>query len=203
MGAACLAFGLALAQGAPLTAQSTGLGGLSLPDIPVLTIEPDRLYAESRFGKRLNAEIEARGTQLAAENRRIEGELAEEESRLTGLRDSTPPEEFRKLAEAFDARVTAVRAEQDAKVRGLTILSEQAQRGFLQDIAPILEQVMITRSASVVLDRRAVFFSTNASDITSELITRIDETLGEGRSLSELQASDAQPPETGTPAPDQ
>lgn len=189
MSAAAFALGAILTT-IPLTvnAQTLQTGTFSLPDVPVLTIEPDRLFAGTEFGQSLSSEIEDRGTRLAAENRRIEGELADEESRLTALRNSTTPEEFRKMADAFDEKVTAVRAEQDAKARGLAVVSEQAQRSFLQAVAPILEIIMNERGASVVLDRRAVFFSTNTSDITSDLIRRIDEELGKGSSLDELQS---------------
>ena len=165
----------------PAAAQS-----LSMPDIPVITIEADRLFGATLFGQRLASDLEKRGTLLAAENRRIETELAEEESALTAQRPATDPSEFRDLADAFDARVQKVRAEQDEKARRLAALSEQAQRAFLQAIAPVLETLMNERGASVILDRRAVFISADASDITASAIARIDELIGEGQPLDEI-----------------
>lgn len=175
----------AQAQTAPAqTGQAqTGFGtsnGLSLPDIPVLTIEPDRLFAGTLFGQRLTSDLEVRGTRLAAENRRIEAELAQEESELTARRPGMEPAEFRALADDFDARVQRVRSEQDEKARFLTQSSDAAQRQFLQAIAPILETLMIEQGASVILDRRAVFLSADASDVTDAAIARIDAILGDG-----------------------
>lgn len=164
---------------------------LSLPDIPVLTIEPDQLYARSLFGVRLTSELEARGIRLAAENRRIEAELADEESELTARRAELAPIEFRQLADDFDARVQRVRAEQDEKARFLAQSSDAAQRAFLQAIAPILETLMIEKGASVILDRRAVFLSADASDVTEAAIVRIDSALGDGLVVA---------PPTGDPA---
>jgi len=45
---------------------------------------------------------------------------------------------------------------------------------------------MNERGASVILDRRAVFISADASDITASAIARIDELIGEGQPLDEI-----------------
>ena len=84
-------------------------GGFSLPDVPVLTIVPDRLFSETLFGQTLSKEIAERGQKLAAENRRIERALAGEEGELTVLRDTLGAEEFRNLADTFDTKVTSAR----------------------------------------------------------------------------------------------
>lgn len=180
---------LAFTSGVPAALQAQNLGqsgGFNLPDIPVLTIEPDKLFAGSAFGQRLSAEIERRGTLLAAENRRIEGELADEEGELTGLRPTLSSEDFRKLADAFDDKVISKRAEQDEKARVLALTSEQAQRDFLQAIAPILEQMMNEKGAGVVLDRRAVFLSIDATDITAAAIARIDRDVSDDLTLDSV-----------------
>jgi Skp family chaperone for outer membrane proteins len=160
--------------------------GFSLPDVPVLTIEPDRLFSDTLFGQRLSKEIAARGSQLAAENRRIEQELADEEGALTDVRDTMTPDEFRLLADEFYIKVTAARTEQDEKARVLTQTSDLAQRRFLVAIAAVMQQLMSEKGASVILDRRAVFVSADASDITREAIARIDSNLGEGTALDDL-----------------
>lgn len=190
--AGCALFGVP-AKG--IAQQGLGLsGGFALPDIPVLTIEPDRLFAGTLFGKRLSKELEVQGSQLATENRRIEAELADEESELTALRGTMEASEFRALADAFDVKVTSARSAQDEKARALSQQSERAQRGFLQAIAPILEEMMIENGASVIMDRRAVFLSADASDITAAAIARIDEKLADGTALQDLL------PETEAPA---
>ncbi|WP_439142699.1 OmpH family outer membrane protein [Planktotalea sp.] len=167
---------------------SAQLNAFSLPEIPVLTIQRERLYSETQFGQSLSREIAERGRRLAAENRRIEQELAIEEGELTDIRETMTPEEFRDLADAFDVKVTGARNEQDQKIRTLTQLSEQAERRFLFTIAPYMQRLMIEKGASVILDRRAVFVSADASDVTLEAIARIDEGLGEGMPLEELLA---------------
>tara|TARA_R110002020_G_scaffold232139_2_gene443513 strand:+ start:31063 stop:31647 length:585 start_codon:yes stop_codon:yes gene_type:complete len=170
---AVLAMGLMFS--APLTAQTTGLQqGL------VLTIDSERLFLASDFGKRVAAEVEAAGNDLVAENRRIEAELAEAEQELTDMRATMTPEAFRPLADAFDTRVQETRQAQAAKSRALNAQLDSEREVFLNAAGPVLEVLMQELGASVVLERRTVFISANSSDITAEAVTRLNETLGAG-----------------------
>ncbi|MEM9342639.1 MAG: OmpH family outer membrane protein [Pseudomonadota bacterium] len=155
------------------------------PSATVLTIDPERLFAETAFGRRAIGEIEQRATELATENRRIEGELIAEERDLTDRRPTLPVEEFRALADAFDAKVDEIRAAQDAKLREVQGLREEAQQAFFGQIGPILAQILNERQALVVLDRRSVFAASEAADITDLAIARIDAEIGDGSGISD------------------
>ncbi|WP_174234463.1 OmpH family outer membrane protein [Sulfitobacter sp. SK012] len=150
------------------TAQQTVLS-------PVLTIDSERMFRDSEFGQRLASEVESQGSTLGSENRRIEAELAAEEKELTDLRPTMAPEEFRILADKFDAKVQEFRAAQAAKTRSLNQLLDVERTEFLQAAAPILEQLMIEAGAAVILERRSVFLTSNSVDITDEAVIRLNE----------------------------
>ena len=97
----------------------------------ILTIDPEQLFERTLFGQRVIAESEELAASLQAENRRIEGELSEEERDLTERRPSLTVEEFRALADAFDEKVNRIRMEQDAKVREVQSFRDTAQQRFL------------------------------------------------------------------------
>ncbi|MFV2033644.1 MAG: OmpH family outer membrane protein, partial [Halocynthiibacter sp.] len=86
----------------------------------LLTIVPDRLYAETLYGKRLEADLSEARAALIAENRRLDEDLSAEERALADQRADMVPEEFRALADAFDAKVQTIRSTQDTKQRDLT-----------------------------------------------------------------------------------
>lgn len=180
----------ALLGPAPLLAQELSIG--QLPAMAILTIDSERMFLNSAFGIRVASEIEARGNDLATENRQIELELAEAEQELTDKRATMTPAEFRPLADAFDTRVQETRQAQATKSRALNDLLEQEREVFLRAAGPVLQALMAEVGASVVLERRTVFISTNASDITAEAITRINASLGAG-TPSDDTAQDAQP----------
>ena len=152
---------------------------------PVLTIDSERLYRGSDFGQRVLRDIELRTRALAEENRRLEAQLEAEEKALTEQRPDLAPEEFRALADAFDARVQAIRRERDAETRVVSELLDQNRERFLQVATPILEDIMREAGAAVVLEVRSVFSSANAIDITDLAIARINAKLGDGEPVGD------------------
>lgn len=166
-----------------VSAQSgPGGGGLGLGAVisPILTIDSDRLFVESAFGKRVVAEIEGKSNSLAQENRQIEADLEAEERALTELRADTAAEEFRALADSFDEKVQETRTTQAAKGRALTEQLDMEREVFLTAAAPVLERLMRDSGATVILERRSVFVSVSAIEITDAAIALLDETLGSG-----------------------
>jgi Skp family chaperone for outer membrane proteins len=151
---------------------------------PVLSLDQDRMFAISEFGKRIEAELQADGRLLEAENRRIEAELEAEEKDLTARRPAMSAEAFRALADAFDTKVQRIRTEQTDKARALGQRTEDAQRQFIEAARPVLEQMMVDAGAVVIIDPRSVVMSRAAIDVTDEAIRRINANIGDGRNVS-------------------
>ncbi|MCR8547307.1 OmpH family outer membrane protein [Salipiger sp. P9] len=172
-----LALGLGLA-GSVATAQDAVRPGVV--QSAILTVEFDRLFAESAYGRRVAATLEEEGAAIAAENRRLEAELTAEEKALTEKRATLSPSEFRALASAFDEKVQALRREQDAKARALGNLSEDRRRQFVTVVEPVLARLMREAGAAVILDKRTVFLAAGVIDITDTAIARIDAEIGDG-----------------------
>ncbi|MEM8579168.1 MAG: OmpH family outer membrane protein [Pseudomonadota bacterium] len=148
---------------------------------PVLTIDSQQLFLRSAFGQRVTADLEASSAALAQENQRIAAELEAEERALTDQRPTLPAEDFRVLADAYDARVQEVRREQIAKSDALDARLKEEEQAFFAAIAPILEALMREANAAVVLERDRVFVSARAIDITDVAIARIDAAVGDGQ----------------------
>lgn len=147
---------------------------------PILVIDQERLLEESAFGVALRARLEDAARALAAENRQIEADLGAEERELTERRPTLPVEEFRALADEFDAKVQRLREEQDAKSDALTQMSDEGRRQFFSLLAPVLSGVLRERGAVLLIDRRNAILSADSIDITDEAIARIDAAIGTG-----------------------
>lgn len=144
---------------------------------PILTLDQNRLYADSRYGRQTQAAIDAEAKALAAENRSLEAALEAEEAALAERRPTLPAAEFQTLAKAFDAKVKEIRRARDARVRDLSMRQDQSQRAFLQKVVPILNQIRTEMGAELILDRALVIWSSPTIDITDLAIERIDRTL--------------------------
>ena len=171
-----LAIAITFAMASQTGAQEQSLTPFSI-ESPILTIDSERLFEDSAFGRSTVEEFETRGAALAAENRAIEEDLIAEEKELTELRATMDPLEFRALADAFDEKVQQTRRTQDAKSRELNAGLDQRRVVFLNAVVPVLEQLMREANAAVVLEQRSVFISSNAVDVTRVAVERVDQLL--------------------------
>lgn len=167
---------------------------------PVLTIDQDRLFAESLFGKAVNAAFRAQSEAHIAENRKIEAQLSAEELDLTNERPTLLPADFAKMAKDFDTKVSGIRSAQDNKSRNLTKQLDEDRARFFEAARPVLAQLMAERGAVAIIDKRAVFLGFDAIDLTDAAIARLDEVLGDG-GMSATSGRSA-PEDVTQPAPD-
>lgn len=174
--------GWLLALGLCLTGITGGTPPVAAQTVqsPVLVIETERAFAQSAFGRQLQARIEQDGQALEQENSAIEAELTEEERALTVQRDMLSAEAFRALADAFDEKVQTLRRQQDDKVSALATRREEAERAFLTAAQPVLTRIMAESGAAVILDKRTVFVVADAVDITDLAIARINAAFEQG-----------------------
>lgn len=174
---------------------------------PVLTLDQDRFFADTLWGKRVEHELATASAALATENRRIEAELTAEEKNLTERRPNMTAEEFRKAADDFDARVVGIRSAQDAKTRALNGRTETERQEFLRVALPVISDVLRERGAVAILDNRAIIVAAGAIDITDTLVAEIDRRIGAGPAPEQPAPEQAAPavpgtaPQTPTPSP--
>lgn len=200
----CLTAVLLLLPAVPLRAQEpVSPDGFAIGQVQsvVLIVDTDRLLQESLFGQRLSDELRAATEALAAENRRIEAALTEEEQSLSLRRPDMDVDTFRSEAAAFDERVQGIRAAQDAKERALQDGVTRGREEFLAVAAPILGEIMRAAGASVILDRRSVFLALGSVDITDEAIIAIDAAIGDGADLASDGGPVNDPADPAAPAP--
>jgi Skp family chaperone for outer membrane proteins len=163
--------GPVLAQNLPLSVAST----------PVLTIDQNRLFNDSAFGKAATMRRSIEEEALAAENIKIEAALEVEERDLTGQRATMSADAFRTLADAFDVKVEGIRTAQLAKKTSIASAYEEDRRRFFVDIAaPLIAETMRDMGAVAVLDKQYIILSLQSIDVTARVVARIDATVGDG-----------------------
>ena len=178
----------------PAVAQDTAPDPLTVPKAPILALDEERLFSETRFGKAVLSRHRADMETLLAENRRIEAALEAEEKDLTERRARLPAEEFRSLAAAFDDKAEGIRAAQTAKDRTLQTRLETERQRFFEAAVPVLAELLSESGAMAIIDKRAVILSFDRIDMTAAAVARIDQVLGDGGTPPEGAA----PPSEGT-----
>lgn len=142
--------------------------------LPVATINQEKLFSNSLYGKSFIEKFQDDANALSLENRRIEKELSDEEISLTQKRKELPNEEFRELASIFNKKVEHIRRDQALKSAELNAANTQIRKLFFIQAKPIIVRLMQERGIQFILNEQAIFMSGNSGDITHEAIKRID-----------------------------
>lgn len=161
--------------------------------VPVVVLRQGELFERSAFGIASRGRRDEAARALIAENREIEAKLDAEERALTARRPTLPADEFRVLADAFNAKVEAIRSSQEAKSQSIQRLLDDDRQRFFQAAVPVLAELMVELGAVAVLDQSVVILSLDVADITGMAVERVDARLGAG---------DLAPPRGGAGAED-
>lgn len=171
----------------PLLALALTLSLLSAPpaagqDVAsqILTLDQDRLYGTSLYGRALEAKSLADTQALAAENRKIETDLSTEEADLTTRRATLSAPAFAALADAFDQKVERIRAAQEAKAKQLSLDRDTARKQFFDAAVPVLADLMRQLGAFAILNHDTVILSFDNIDVTDRAVVELDARLGDG-----------------------
>lgn len=165
------------AEPQPMPRAQAGLApvsGVAADGPTFLYLNEERLLTGSRRGQALLAEDAAARDELRAEARRIDAAFEEEERALTERRAEMDPVSFRKLADAFDARVIDARRQQDERATALAAEFDQRRRQFYADLGPALVGLMERRGALAIFDESSVLLVDPSINITEEVIAEID-----------------------------
>ncbi|WP_417242747.1 OmpH family outer membrane protein [Celeribacter sp.] len=142
--------------------------------LPVLVFDRDRIVTESQFGVAFEADIERERSALVQENNDIYAALEVEEAELSALRPTLSEEAFLQKADAFDQKVTSVRAAQDRKAADIQSLYDTGLEVVEQRMNAALTSVAREVRAMVVFERQQVYMMSGAIDVSSEVIRRLD-----------------------------
>jgi Skp family chaperone for outer membrane proteins len=142
--------------------------------LPFLFINQEQILTGSKSGQAILADEDRQRDALRGESRALDASFEEEESRLTEERPKLPPEEFRKLSDAFDARVVKARHDQDERANALADRFDQRRRQFYAQVAPILVMLMDRYGAKAIFDENSVLLADQSLNITQAVIAEID-----------------------------
>lgn len=197
---ALVAAALALMAGGAAAQTAQPALSQGVPQMPFVTLDDARLFADSAWGKALNKRLEAEQTALAAENREIEARLADQERDLTARRPDLAAAEFRTLADRFNAEVESWRSTQKAKEQAIYQRHEAARLRFRDVANQVLAQLMVERGALAIIAEEAIVLGFREIDITADAVARMDALVGDGSNLPEPAGADAPAPPASTGA---
>lgn len=165
-------FGFSLGETVGATPNSAGQA--------LRTIDDERLFRDSQFGRRVAEEIETASRALEAENDQLLEELTAREAELTEQRAEMTVEAFRAAANAFDIQAEEIRRSQAEKRQRLVQFEESERRRFFGVTTQVLQDVLEDVGGQVLIDARAVIIGLPGMDMTDDAIAAMDDAIGDG-----------------------
>jgi len=188
LGVTAMAGTLTVASSVVTTADAQKKG-----DAPIiLIVNQAQILAQSKAGKSMASQLETYQNSIRSD---LQGEKSKLESDIKSYqqnRDLWSQEERQKKEQELASR-SQVGLPQMGKVMESAFVqtARKAENDILQEAAPIMEEIVKKRGATILLDRSAIMYAAEETNITQEVISKLDKKKKsvsvEQVSLSDLQ----------------
>lgn len=183
---AILAVGLAMHFAGAAFAQETD--AKPIPPAAVAVVDMERIFQNAKAAKSAGAQVQSFYDEGLAEITASEEQLRQEQQELARQRPLLSPEAYGERDRAFRANVSALdarRRELDGDLQNLRTRGEIAIR---RAMVPIFAALSKEREITMIVGRTQIMFAIRATDLTGDVLTRLDEALPEvDLSLPETQ----------------
>lgn len=188
----------AVAAAQTAAAPAVPVGTNAAPVHPVGIINSQRLALESAPGKEAYARLKKLSDQKKEELDRVEKEARDLVQKLNDQGGSMPEDKREALSKQADDKQKAWKRMQEDAQRDLQE-AERKEMGALENrIGPIVKDYFREKRYAVVLDSRAgIIYADEATDVTDEVLKRINTTVALPQSKSATEAGKA----AGKPTP--
>jgi Skp family chaperone for outer membrane proteins len=184
--AASLALGTVTAQAQPATtpakpaattpakpAAATG----KAPAAIILFLDRGTVLRQSAVGKDMYAQVEAMAkkmeTEFAPENKKLQADVQALQQQAAVLSQDVRNQKIKELEARRTAFQKKVSDRQAAIQNGLAVARQQVEKA----LGPILEKIMVERSANLLLDRGLVVLGATDLDVTAVVVQRLNTSL--------------------------
>lgn len=145
-----------------------------LPDPIILVIDRAGIRRFSKVGQDISRQMQALADQarrdLGAQQQQLQKDAASFQQASAGL----TPEQRASRAADLDKRQAALQAAAQRKEAQLTATTQDAFTAVDKVMAPLVQGLIKTRGANLVLDRAAMPFVEASLDITPDVISQLD-----------------------------
>ncbi len=182
---AIVALGLTHFAG-PALAQETS--SEQIPVAAVAVVDMERIFKKAKAAQSAQAQVQAFFDTGSAEITSREEELRREQQELAQQRPVLSPEAYSERERAFRADVSALEARRRELDRQLQNLRTRGEIAIRRAMVPIFAELSLARGITMIVGRTQIMFAVRSTDLTDDVLARLDETLPEvDLSLPETQ----------------
>ena len=159
-------------------AAANSLSGAEIEKIAVINIE--RVYQDSRMGRRIADELAAARVALISENECFDRLFEDEEHRISEEKPNLTESEFMERRVNFTKKVAARRNIQDAKEPRLKEWHALQSVGLRSAVSLVSEQIADEYELDLIVFSDAVAWHKRLIDVSDSVVRLLDEVYGNG-----------------------
>jgi outer membrane protein len=146
--------------------------GPALPGVCVLSNEA-AVY-NSAVGKAVVARLAQLNQQAEAEIKGQQTTLQADAQKLQSQKATLPPEQYQQQGQALQQRANELQRTAQVRNREMQLTQEKALQTFGSHMDPIVRQVFVQRSCSILLNENSLVYPAPAMDITRQVVQGLD-----------------------------
>jgi outer membrane protein len=171
--------------------------GLVRADLKIGVFDFQRVSEETARGQELRASLEKFGDKKKGEITAKENELKTLEDQYKAQAFSLSPDKRSQMEKDLQKKQLDLQSSRDSAQREMQIEVNEAQAKFNEQLLKVINDLGKERGYTLIFAKEQVAFSSDAADMTSEVIERFNQQSGK----PEGSAPAAAPPATGTAPP--
>ncbi len=146
---------------------------------PVLVIDMDRIGTSSLAGRSGQTQLQAKLNAVQARVKTLSDQFRAEEAALLKVRQTNAmaPAAFDAKVKDLQARQSTAQNEINGRRTDLQRSQDTVKKQIYDAVLPIVQSLRAARGAQIVLSRDAAMDFAPATDITAEVIARLDKAL--------------------------
>ena len=143
----------------------------------VFFIDLDLINKNSVYGKKILDNINKINDENISQLKKKEDELRFIEEEIKKKQNILSQDELSKEVNTLKNKVSIFNSDKDKMINDLKKTRQESISSFFEKVSPIIQSYMEENSISILLDRKNVFIGRVNSDITKDIIERINNQL--------------------------
>ncbi|MCI5048653.1 MAG: OmpH family outer membrane protein [Aquisalinus sp.] len=140
----------------------------------ILIVDQARLLATSKAGKSVSEQMGALQTTANKELEETIGTIIAEAEELKAKQGSMDETVYLEEAKRLAVAQNNIPMLREIKVRELQVAEQRALAEISEVMRPILKEIVDARGATLLLDRSAVMYASTTTDITEDVLEKLD-----------------------------
>jgi len=143
----------------------------------VFFIDLDLIIKNTNYGKKILDNINKINTENINKLKSKENEVRTIEEEIKKKQNIISEDELNKEISALKNKIKIFNSDKNNMVNELNKTKQESINAFFKKVSPIIQSYMDENSINILLDRKNVFIGRTNSDITKEIIKRINNQL--------------------------